>query len=316
MKRIPTQMLLAVLMLALAAGIAAAQPFAHAANTRADRVALRRENLAIKLINEATQHVRHRHPRCRPSFNLDARPTFTDARPSDALLSTLGVLRRPATDADRIDLRSLLYDPNFASNIYAQWIRVATAADGQQFVVFASQDRMRPKLPPRRCLALENAELGRLLTGQEGAVRRYALRLKRSLDRSEFPKGGFKPQEAIFLFSRAPNGGIGGGGGGIDVGFFRRHGMFMSSGTRDRSDVAGLLPDGVASVELTFARSVSRGPHRDPKVYPRTLRVTVPVQDNVVSFEIARPAEDAFPTRMKWLRADGSVLRVVRGPNG
>lgn len=315
MKRLPTQLLLAALMLAVAAGFAAARPLAHDANTRADRVALRRENLAVKLINEATQHVRQRHPRCRTSFDPDARPTFTDARPSDALLSTLGVLRRPATDADHVDPRALLYDP-FASNIYTQWIRVATATDGRQFVVFASQDRLRPKLPPRRCLALQNAELGRLLAGREAAVRRYALRLKRSLDRSEFPKGGFKPQEAIYFFTRSPSGGLGGGGGGVDVGYFRRHGMFMSSGTRDRSDVAGLLPDGVASVEMTFARSVSRGPHRDPKVYPRTIRVTVSVRDNVVSLEIARPAEDAFPTRMVWRRANGSVIRDVRGIGG
>jgi hypothetical protein len=63
MKRLPTQLLLAVLMLAVAAGIAAAQPFAHDANTRADRAALQRERIAIRLINEATQRVQHRHPR-------------------------------------------------------------------------------------------------------------------------------------------------------------------------------------------------------------------------------------------------------------
>jgi len=44
--------------------------------------------------------------------------------------------------------------------------------------------------------------------------------------------------------------------------------------------------------------------------------VAVPVRENVVSFTVARPAEDAFPTRMVWRRADGSVLRVVRGLTG
>lgn len=294
--------LLALLALAATAETAAA-------NTAHDRAVLRRDRIAVQLINEATQHVQHAHRVCRPSFRPDLRPTFTDARPSDALLNALGVLRRPATDADHVDLSSF-FAP-FARGIYEKWIRTATASDGRQFSVIVAQDRQRPRDIPRRCLALEDAELRRLLVHHGPAVAAVTLRLKRRLDRDEHPKGGFKATEAIFLFDRTPDGRIGGGGGGVDLAFFARHGLFGSSGTGARSTVFGLLPDGVARVDFTFPRSASREPHRDPKVYPTGIALSAQVQDNVVSFDVDRPAEDAFPTRMVWRRADGSVIRVI-----
>jgi hypothetical protein len=279
------------------------------ANTQHDRAVLKRERIAVKLINQATHHVRHDHRDCRPSFRLGSRPTLTDARPSDALLDALGVLQRPATDADRLDPSALIFP--FARNIYENWIRVATAVDGHQFFVVVAQDRLRFPPLPRHCIALENEELDRLLRGRDAALQRAAHRLKARLDRTEHPKGGFKPNEAIFLFDRTADGGLGGGGGGVELRWFLRHGLFGSSGTSTRSSVSGLLPDGVASVDFTFARSVSRGPHRDPKTYAKAISLTVQVQDNVVAFDVDRPAPDAFPMRMVWRRADGSVLRRI-----
>lgn len=280
-----------------------------AANTAHDRAVLRRERIAVQLINEATHRVQHAHRACRPSLRVDPRPTFTTAKPSDALLGTLGVLRRPATDADRVDTTSLLFP--FARGIYENWIRTATASDRRQFSVIVAQDRLRPRGIPQSCLALEDGVLRRLLVHRGPAVATVALRLKRRLDREEHPKGGFKPAEAIFLFQRTADGRIGSGGGGVDLAYFVRHGLFASSGTGSRSTVSGLLPDGVARVDFTFARSVSRGPHRDPKVYPMGIALSAEVQDNVVSFDVDRPAEDAFPAQMVWRRADGSVIRII-----
>jgi type II secretory pathway pseudopilin PulG len=307
MPRISLLLLLALIALLVSASTAGA-------NTQHDRAVLKRERIAVKLINKATQRVRRDHRNCRPSFRPDSRPTFTDARPSDALLKALGVLRRPATDADRLDPSALIFP--FARNIYENWIRVATAVDGHQFFVVVAQDRMRFPPPPRHCIALENEELDRLLRDRDATVQRVAHRLKARLDRTEHPKGGFKPNEAIFLFDRTADGRLGGGGGGVDLRRFLRHGLFGSSGTGTRSTVSGLLPDGVASVEFTFDRSVSRGPHREPKRYPKAIALTVPVQDNVVAFDVDRPAPDAFPTRMVWRRADGSVLRRIGRGSG
>lgn len=309
MQRLPTLLAVLALLCATTATATAQGALAQAASTRHDRAALRREQIAVRLINQATQRVQHRHRPCRPSFKRTS--TFTDARPSDALLNAIGVLRRPATDADRIDPNALVAP--FARGIYRNWARVATAVDGRQFYVIVAQDRLRPRPIPQSCVALAHAELERLLVHRGPAVRSVALRIERQVDREEHPRGGFKPAEAIYLFDRQPDGRAGSGGGGVDLGYFLRHGLFGSSGSANRSSVSGLVPDGVASVDFTFARKLSRGPHRDPKVYPSALALTVRVQDNVVSFAVDRPAPDAFPTRMVWRRADGSVLRVVRG---
>jgi len=312
MKRLPT-LLAVVAVLCAAAAATAHGSLARAANSKHDRAALRREQVAVRLINEATRRVQHRHRTCRLSFKLAPRPTFTDARPSDALLNAIGVLRRPATDADKVDLSQPF--GAFAHNVYRNWIRTATAVDGRQFVVLVAQDRMRPRDVPRSCLAREHAELKRLLVGHGPAVAGVALRIQRRIDREEHPKGGFKPAEAIFLFDRTPDGHLGGGGGGVDLGWFLRNGMFFSSGGLGRrTTLAGLVPDGVASIDFTFARTVPRGPHRNPKVYPSAIALTERVQDNVVSVAVDRPTGDAFRTRMVWRRADGSVLRVVRSP--
>ena len=308
-RTLPT-LLLALLALAVGASVAGADPSgAQLASTRQDRAALRRERVAVRLINDAIKHIEHAHRDCRRTYDSDARPTLTDASPSADLLGALGVLRRPATEADRIDPDSLSFP--FARGIFANFVRVATAADGRQFFVIVAQDRVRSSPLPRHCLALQNEELQHLLTNRTPAVGRLATRLKARLDRQENPKGGFRAAEAIFLFDRTADGRLGGGGGGVDLRWFLRHGMFGSSGAGDTSDVSGLLPDGVASVDLTFAKAVSRGPHRDPQTYPKTIKLTVPVRDNVVSFRVARPAYDAFPTLMVWRRADGSAMRRI-----
>lgn len=315
MQRLPTLLAVVALTCATTATAAAQGPLAQAANSKHDRAALHRELIAARLINRAMQHVQHRHRSCRPSFNPYPSPRFTDARPSDALLNAIGVLRRPATDADRVDLNWPF--AAFARGIYRNWIRTATAADGRQFIVLAAQDRARPRDVPRSCLTLEHAELKRLLVHHGPAVAGVALRMQRRIDREEHPRGGFKPAEAIFLFDRSPDGHLGAGGGGVDLAWFARNGLFYSSGSFDRrTTLSGLVPDGVESIDFTFARTVPRGPHRDPKVYPSAITLTVRVQDNVVSADVDRPVPDAFPTRMVWRRADGSVLRIVRSPLG
>lgn len=80
----------------------------------------------------------------------------------------------------------------------------------------------------------------------------------------------------------------------------------------DLSQVTGLIPDGVATIEATFSRRASRGPHQAPDLYPEDVTLILPVQDNLVSFTVPRAANDAFPTTMVWRAADGSVVRSVK----
>ena len=68
----------------------------------------------------------------------------------------------------------------------------------------------------------------------------------------------------------------------------------------------------VATVTSTFGTTYSRGPDRKPRTYAAPITRTDRVQDNMVSFDVARSAEDAFPDKMVWRDADGKVIRVVR----
>jgi hypothetical protein len=38
------------------------------------------------------------------------------------------------------------------------------------------------------------------------------------------------------------------------------------------------------------------------------------VQDNMLSFVVPREVQDAFPVKMVWRAADGSIVRVIRHP--
>jgi hypothetical protein len=91
------------------------------------------------------------------------------------------------------------------------------------------------------------------------------------------------------------------------------HGLFGSSGTSNaRSSLSGLLPDGVATVTSTFGTKALRGPQQKPRRYPKRIVRTDKVQDNMVSLQVPRSAEDAFPAKMVWRDGDGKVVRVVR----
>jgi hypothetical protein len=116
----------------------------------------------------------------------------------------------------------------------------------------------------------------------------------------------------VLLFDRGVGGTLGSGGGGGGFGSFLTHGNVMSSGGGDSARVTGLVPDGVASVEMTYPRRVSRGRYYEPTVFPRREVVTTPVREGVFSVRVPRGAGDALASRTVWRAADGHVLRVVR----
>ncbi len=69
-----------------------------------------------------------------------------------------------------------------------------------------------------------------------------------------------------------------------------------------------------AVVTSTFPRKLSRGPYRNPRIYPITVTITAPVHENVVRFAVPRPAEDAFASRIIWREATGKIVRIVHPP--
>ena len=269
------------------------------------------EQQAVRLYNEAN-HQASRRPECK----LPPPPpmTISHGSPSAALLSILGILRRPATPEDALPSQGV--DLPFVQDVFVDYVRVAHAADGREYYIVPAGDA-RAGLPveSHACLSTFHRTLLRVLRGKPARVRRRALHFYAERARNDRRVATRGPQEGVFMFARGPHG-LGSGGGGADAAFLETHGMFGSSGQRDGSSVvSGLVPDGVATVTSTFQRVYSRGLGHRPAVYPSVIRRTDPVQDNVVSFAVARSAEDALASRMVWRAADGSVVRVISEPH-
>lgn len=273
-----------------------------------------RSELVSKVFNRAEREVQ-RDPSCRTFPRLPRKPSFADGRPSARLLSTLALLRRPES-ADEQRLATSNGFPSFVQGVYRDYIRIATAASGHQFVIFVVRDADPTKPRPERCRTELRRRFSRQLEGRPAGFRRFALRALRRRLRGERQREARGPVEGVFVFDRSIfQGRSGGGAGGGGVREIRRRGSFSASGIRGaagRARVDGLVPDGVATITATFDRAGSRlGPQR-PRRYRRVIKRTVSVQENVVSFVISRAPQDAFAERMVWRSADGSVVRVVR----
>lgn len=302
--------------LALAAGPAAPAdarprsielpPTATAAVDHDDAVALRQEARAIALINAATRAMRRSDPSCVQRWEFGQPATTTHEPPSRAVLDTFALLRRPPIpqDGEFVARGGLQFLGGVVKGVHVDWIRMARAADGSTHYLVIAEDRNRPQPLSRACVRLQARLLQRLVHDEPARVRRMALRDNARLMREEQPADGFPRREAI----------LGGEGGLTDLARFRTHGLFGSSqhGDDDSSTVTGWLPDGVATVEMTFPGRVSRGPHRPTTVFGDDLHVTAKVQDNILSASVDRPAPNAIPPLMVWRAADGSVIRVVR----
>jgi len=182
--------------------------------------------------------------------------------------SVLGVLARPRTSADDFP-RRYLRAPGFVG-VDVQGIRyLGTAPDGVRY--FAVPVRGVGFHPlPARCL--------RKLTPR--LRRRFQLQLP-------------PPAPTVCVYG-------GGGGGCSSVADIRAHGTFGSSGTMDtRSTVAGVVPNGVRAVRVTYGRSTR----------------TFPVHDNFFSFQVALGTVRAMDTdRVEWLMENGGVRDVTRHP--
>lgn len=291
---------------------ASSAPLARPAISLDDRAAARRDELVVRRVNQATRLMR-RDPGCRQTFDFTS--TFTDTAPSAELQASFALLRRTAIPEDVPTTGPLPWlELLGASGIYRRWIRMGRAADGSEHYLVTAQSRVHAQPLSRACLRTRHAQLVRLLSRDDPRVRRSALRTEQRVNREEQPAAGFPRREAIYLLARARDGSIGGGGGGADLAWVRRHGSFSTSqyGDQERSHVVGLLPDGVATIEATFTRRAKVPPHTAPDLYPTEITHTLTVQDNLVSFDVEREAPDAFPSKMVWRAEDGSIVRTLR----
>jgi len=274
-----------------------------AATAPADRAI---EDQAIALYNKAASDVSRS---CQPK---ETPATTTHDPPSQDLLSTLAILRRAPTPED-VFPTDMLRSLDFVKGIYVDYARVAHTADGRSYLIFAAQNARAFPAESHACLHRFHVRLRKLLNGKPKRVRRRALHFYNERVRNDRRRAKNIPYEGVFVFSYGPNG-TGGGGGGTSAEFIRTFGEFISTGTRNGDAVVnGLIPDGVATVTSFFSRRSPRPPGRPPKDYGKPIERTDRVQDNMISFEVARGAQDAFAVKMIWRAADGSIVRVVRG---
>lgn len=264
----------------------------------------RDERAIARLMNDAIGAVERRRE-CRPPRPpLGRRPSFTDDPPSGELLLTLGVLRRPQTEEEREALDSIRFLS--AEGVYRGHVRIARAASGAAFLIVPARDVSFYEPRPARCVKRLRRRFGQLIETRPRPFRRRARRTLESIIRTEWTAPSEGEVEGVFMLDYEANE-VSGGAGGVSAGFIRREGLYGSRGRTARSRVSALLPDGVATLEATFA------PARGAKRVTRT----VSVQDNVVSFRVPRAPQDAFPARQVWRSTDGSVIReIARGGSG
>jgi hypothetical protein len=295
---------IAVLALAAVAG--------SAASARADLVLPTSEQpgpntrLAGKAVNDAVDAVSRRDGAC--ELRAD-RPhaTVTHDPPPPEMLAAFGVLRRPATPEDALDLGDL----GFEGRVAVDYVRRARVLpDGTAIYVIPSLDsRLALRPVPADCFARQREALEHRLRGKPEPAQRLARRLLHQLQDSWRLAAKRAPQPGLFLQERGPNG-SGAGGGGGDADTISKGGGIMTSGDGAQSRVTGLVPDGVATIDFTFARGHSVGPG-SRRVYRRLYRHTAAVVNNVVTLKVPREPEDALYSRQVWRAADGSVIKTV-----
>lgn len=291
--------LVVVLLIGLVASSATAQSKAERAE---------REQAILALLGQIDREIRRADHGCR-SKPPARKPTFTDAAPSDALVSTLGVLGRPESAADMEFADE--FDGAFlpAEDIYRRHIRIASTAGDREVVIVAARNTNIFDLPPRRCVLKLRARFERRTADRPRRFRRQARRVLRLLVRSDrvTRKQLTGPREGVFLLTVGSRNSFALATGGVGADFIKRRGLFSSYSDRRSTLVTGLVPDPVAEVTAILARERPRGQRTAMKV-----RRTLKVRNNVVSFTVGRSVS-GLPKRMIWRDASGRVVRVVKG---
>jgi hypothetical protein len=280
---------------------------------------------AISLVNRAGFLVSHSVRACNLQLS-DPTPrlTLSDGSPDPAMLRLLGVLRRAPTDEE---LR-LTSDEPLAHlgvvRLFTRFTRIVHAPNGFTTTLMAGvvQESV-PALDRPACQRRVGVTLTRLLRGQPRDVRRIALRFHRNF------RLGARTRRPVPMLTYQSEGG--GTGGAFSPRQFRTHGLFTYGGAINppplgfdynapgalrtlghHYEVAGLVPDGVASVTVKLARG-KRGddPDRDADPIVKRYTATTAVDQNTFGFRVP---EDPVGARMSlvWRNRAGRVIRVVR----
>ncbi|XAY06005.1 hypothetical protein DSM112329_02866 [Paraconexibacter sp. AEG42_29] len=196
----------------------------------------------------------------------------------------------------------------FVRRVYTRYIRELVPGGKARYAIVAATGRAPSWTPPAACTAATGRELERLLGGQPATVA-AAGREAYTTSRRETTA---RPQAEMVLFFTLRHGRISTGTSG-DVASLQDRGIFVSAGGRRGAQLTGLIPDGVATVQFRFPRTVSLGKDLRPRDFGAAYTRTVHVRDNVVDLHVPRPAEFALSATAIWRAPNGVFVRTVKG---
>jgi hypothetical protein len=192
------------------------------------------------------------------SSALTQRATISQGSPSQALLSILGVLRRPAQATDRLPVR-ITYnpyrrDPNGSlpslKGVYIRYIRRARVRYGAGYYLIpaADADALRPI--PERCYAQLQAAVGHELAQVPANLRPGTRKLEPRFVNQL--RSQTRPTEGVCLAALNDTGNGDGCGGGYTVADIEQGHTISSGGPTGVPVVYGIVPDGVKAVTLRY----------------------------------------------------------------
>jgi len=230
------------------------------------------------------------------SNRIDA--AVSKGSPSHTLLAILGVLRRPASPSDGLPAPpvpgGLAHMLGGLGHVYIRYIRRARVVSGTSYYVIPSANTGHITV---RCARQIRVRLDHELPHVPPALRAPVLMQGvRQIQR-------LGPHQGVFIFEHAK--GSGGAAGGADAADIKQVGEFGSDGTREGAIVTGLVPDGVATVELYYPaiRSTSGG--------QRPFTITAPVINNLVVVKVPLGAEAASAPIRIWRAANRSIIKRI-----
>ena len=163
-------------------------------------------------------------------------PAISEGTPSAQMLSVLGVLRRPATAADRLPpgfyRHGHLLAARISSGVYVRYIRLARIENGVSYYIVPTARIGSPPPPASllaRCYSEQINALRSQLANVSASLRASTLSLgAKVFAQTRANRARDSVHEGVFELEFGPN--EGGGGGGMSPTMIEQHGMVGSFG--------------------------------------------------------------------------------------
>jgi hypothetical protein len=240
--------------------------------------------------------------------------TISQGSPSATILSTLPILRRPATSADQLPspryFHGRLIGPFQGGVVYVRYVRLARVVDGISFYLVPVGNLGRPPISQTaadRCyrlmVAALRAQLPKVPTNNRAVTLRYG---KSQFAEARWNLANSSVYQGVFLLYQLPDGG--GSGSVVRASMIQQGGTLGGGGSASSGIMLdGIVPPDVATVTLNFPATRYRG-HRLPP-----LSVTGNVVNDVL---FIHPIPTLFqrggwPTSAIWRSASGKVIKTI-----